>query len=187
MKDVQRALPTRRVGPSLPLLVVRRAVFEAKTVVAKYPGVALPIARRRHGIPVGDDTELVIEAFPRSGMTFAVVAFEMAQTRRVRVASTRLRVSTEEGQVRRAYRLSPQAATRIPVAISTEALTKEGLSQRARVRGFHHWIVLQCYWTNTAPEDGRPWPIGHTSPWTGCTDVETRTDWPIRPQRAARA
>ena len=55
-------------------------------MVAKYPSVALPIARRRHGIPVGDETELVIEAFPRSGMTFAVVAFEMAQTRQVRVA-----------------------------------------------------------------------------------------------------
>ena len=54
MKDVQRASPARRDGPSLPLLVARRALFEAKTVVAKYPGVALPIARRRHGIPVGD-------------------------------------------------------------------------------------------------------------------------------------
>ena len=65
MKDVQRASPARREGPSLPLLVARRALFEAKTVVAKYPEVALPIARRRHGIPVGDETELVIEAARR--------------------------------------------------------------------------------------------------------------------------
>ena len=86
MKDVQRPPPARREGPSPPLLVARRALFEAKTVVAKYPGVALPIARRRHGTPVGDETEFVIEAFPRSGMTFAVVAFEMAQTRQVQVA-----------------------------------------------------------------------------------------------------
>ena len=86
MKHVQRSSQARREGPSLPLVVARRALFEAKTVVARYPGVALPIARRRHGIPVGDETELVIEAFPRSGMTFAVVAFEMAQTTQVRVA-----------------------------------------------------------------------------------------------------
>jgi hypothetical protein len=69
-----------------PRLLAKRAWFELKTVVAEYPSLALPIARRRHGTVVGDGTELVIEAFPRSGMTFAIVAFEMAQPREVEVA-----------------------------------------------------------------------------------------------------
>jgi hypothetical protein len=72
----------RRVGRE----ALQRAVFEAKTVVAKYPSVAIPIARRRHGVPGGDDTEIVIEGFPRTGTSFAIVAFEMAQGRDVRVA-----------------------------------------------------------------------------------------------------
>ncbi len=65
---------------------LRRALFEIKTIVARYPALALPIARRRHGVPVGPDTEIVIEGFPRSGTSFAVAAFGLAQDRPVRVA-----------------------------------------------------------------------------------------------------
>ncbi len=64
----------------------RRGVFEAKTVVAEYPLLALPIARWRHGIPVGDDTRIVIEGFPRTGTSFAVAAFDLAQEGEVRIA-----------------------------------------------------------------------------------------------------
>lgn len=69
-----------------PKLALRRAAFEAKTLVAQHPSVALPVARRRHGIVVGDSTELVIEGFPRTGTTFAVAAFDRAQPRKVEVA-----------------------------------------------------------------------------------------------------
>lgn len=65
---------------------VRRGWFEAKTVVAQYPSLAIPIARRRHGFPVGDDTQIVIEGFPRTGTSFAVVAFDLANQGRVVVA-----------------------------------------------------------------------------------------------------
>lgn len=65
---------------------VRRALYEAKTIVAQHPGLAMPIARRRHGEPVRADTELVIEGFPRTGTSFAVAAFHMAQRRAVSVA-----------------------------------------------------------------------------------------------------
>lgn len=65
---------------------LRRAAYEAKTVVARYPSLALPIARRRHGIPFGAETEIVIEGFPRSGTSFAVAAFHLAQHRPVNVA-----------------------------------------------------------------------------------------------------
>jgi hypothetical protein len=64
----------------------RRGVFEAKTIVAEYPFLALAIARRRHGIPVRDDTRIVIEGFPRTGTSFAVAAFDLAQEGRVRIA-----------------------------------------------------------------------------------------------------
>jgi hypothetical protein len=54
-----------------------------------HPTVYLPVYRRwgrRPELAVGPDTEIVIEGFPRSANTFAVLAFEQAQERRVRVA-----------------------------------------------------------------------------------------------------
>jgi hypothetical protein len=65
---------------------MKRALYEIKTMVARYPRVAIPVARRRHGMPVEADTNVVIEGFPRSGLTFAVVAFTMSQAEPVRVA-----------------------------------------------------------------------------------------------------
>jgi hypothetical protein len=71
-------------------LALRRARYELRTVAADYPSIYLPFARRAHaagpGKVLGPDTELVIEGFTRSGTTFAVVAFQMAQARLVRVA-----------------------------------------------------------------------------------------------------
>ncbi len=53
--------------------------------LAEHPGY-LRIARRRHGqAVVSDATELVIDGFTRSASTFAVVAFQLAQPRPVRV------------------------------------------------------------------------------------------------------
>jgi hypothetical protein len=53
-------------------------------VLGRHPAATLPIlhARRRPGqflAPVADETEIVIEGFPRSGNTFAVAAFHLAQ------------------------------------------------------------------------------------------------------------
>ncbi len=66
--------------------MTRRGLYDLKTIVAKYPSIALPIARRRHGFPVDRETDIVIEGFPRSGNTFAYTAFVMAQPRPVRAA-----------------------------------------------------------------------------------------------------
>lgn len=64
-----------------------RAVYEAGTFVARYPAVALAIARwRGHGVPIGEDADVVIEGYPRSANSFAVAAFEAAQTEPVRIA-----------------------------------------------------------------------------------------------------
>lgn len=64
----------------------RRGLYEAKSVIAKYPALALPVARRRHGVPVDDRTGIVIEGFPRTGTSFAVAAFDLAQGGSVRIA-----------------------------------------------------------------------------------------------------
>ncbi len=56
------------------------AVWELKTIVAEHPRVAMPLARLRgHGELVAADTEVLIEGFVRSGLSFAVAAFKLAQ------------------------------------------------------------------------------------------------------------
>ncbi len=57
-----------------------RLAYELKTIVARYPSVALPVQRLRgRGEVLTDDTEIVIESFPRCASSFAVAAFRLAQ------------------------------------------------------------------------------------------------------------
>jgi hypothetical protein len=73
--------------PGFPGLIARRGLYEVMTAGARYPWVALPVARwRGHGVPLSHDTDILIEGFPRSGNTFAVAAFVVAQPKPVRVA-----------------------------------------------------------------------------------------------------
>src|SRR5262249_51694754 len=57
--------------------------WELRTLLGRYPAVALPLLRARGGdgflAPIRDETEVVIDGFPRSGNTFAVAAFHFAQ------------------------------------------------------------------------------------------------------------
>lgn len=54
--------------------------YQLKTLVARYPTLALPIQRLRgRGEVLADDTEIVIESFPRCASSFAVAAFRLAQ------------------------------------------------------------------------------------------------------------
>jgi len=60
------------------------ARWEARTLLGRYPSVALTVLRARRRpeqflTPIGPETEIVIEGFPRSGNTFAVAAFHEAQ------------------------------------------------------------------------------------------------------------
>jgi hypothetical protein len=49
----------------------------------------LPIARLRYGeAVVGSETQLVIDGFTRSAVTFSVIGFQLAQSQRVRLAHT---------------------------------------------------------------------------------------------------
>lgn len=70
-----------------------RARHEVRRHIAKSPALYLPMARRKH--PPGHfhdpevisrNTEIVIEAFPRTGNCFVITAFKLAQQRPVRVA-----------------------------------------------------------------------------------------------------
>jgi len=66
----------------------RRLLWSAKSLVARYPSLAMPVARRRegHGVLAGPDTEILVESFPRSGNSFVVTALLLQREPRIRVA-----------------------------------------------------------------------------------------------------
>jgi hypothetical protein len=72
-------------------LDLRRREFQhrARTVISEYP-IYLGFVRRFHaagsGKVLADDTEIMIDGYTRSASTFAVMAFQMAQPKPVRVA-----------------------------------------------------------------------------------------------------
>lgn len=75
--------------PSALSNMLNRGKFELRRFVSPHPRLFLPFARRRAayaGKVVDADIEIVLEGFPRCGNTFALVAFEMAQDRDVRIA-----------------------------------------------------------------------------------------------------
>ncbi len=72
--------PLRLRGP------VRRLRWRAWQRLGAHPRYLEVVRRRQRRAVLTDDTELVIEGFPRTGNTFAVVAFQIAQTRPVPVA-----------------------------------------------------------------------------------------------------
>jgi hypothetical protein len=68
----------------------RETAYRVRYLINAYPLVYRPLGRIRHrdrdDWSVKRDTELAIEGFGRSGSTFAVDAFELAQSRPVRLA-----------------------------------------------------------------------------------------------------
>ena len=75
----------RRRSSERARLGLRHVRWTVRSRLAEHPGY-LPVARRRHGdAVVSQATELVIDGFTRSASTFAVVAFQLAQGRPVRV------------------------------------------------------------------------------------------------------
>jgi hypothetical protein len=67
------------------LRTARKVRWELKTIAGRYPSLCRLLVRRSGEYPT-EETEIVIEGFPRSGNTFAVVAFLAAQPRLVSVA-----------------------------------------------------------------------------------------------------
>jgi hypothetical protein len=74
-------------GPSGWVLLRARMRHELRRTLAAYPSVYLPVMRRKvPGSVLGPGTDLVIDGFTRSAVTFTVVAFQLAQNDHVRVA-----------------------------------------------------------------------------------------------------
>ena len=69
--------------------VLAGAAYRLQTRVGGTPSLALPLARARgRGEVIGDDTDIVIESFPRCASSFAVAAFRLAQEpRAMRIAN----------------------------------------------------------------------------------------------------
>lgn len=68
---------------------VRGVRHKFRSLIDVHPALYLPLCRVRpktRHITVSKNTELVIEGFPRSGNTFAVAAFTLAQGRPVKLA-----------------------------------------------------------------------------------------------------
>ncbi|MBA3691261.1 MAG: hypothetical protein H0W82_07605 [Actinobacteria bacterium] len=69
---------------------LRQVVYSVRSFASTSPTIYLPFARRKYlEVPdrvVETGTELVIEGFQRSGNTFSVIAFEVAQPRHVKTA-----------------------------------------------------------------------------------------------------
>lgn len=69
---------------------VREMQYRTRYVANVHPWIYMPLARRWHADMehrfVEPDTELVVEGFGRSGSTFAILAFELAQQRPVKTA-----------------------------------------------------------------------------------------------------
>ena len=63
----------------------RRAAWEVRTLAGRSPALGRLLVRRS-GELVTRATEICIEGFPRCGNTFAVVAFQIAQSRTVSIA-----------------------------------------------------------------------------------------------------
>jgi hypothetical protein len=59
---------------------VGAGIWQAKTLIAEHPSVAIPLSRLRgHGQLVDEKADLVVEAFVRSALSYAVAAFRLAQ------------------------------------------------------------------------------------------------------------
>jgi hypothetical protein len=88
LEDASRAARVVDARPATGLAtVVGGARHAVRRVVGRHPAIYLPIARRRHHHgALRDDTEIVIDGFTRSAVTFAVIAFQLAQNGHVRVA-----------------------------------------------------------------------------------------------------
>lgn len=111
--------------------------YEAKTLVAGHPAIALPTERRRRpGHVVDDTTEVVIDSYPRCASSFAVAAFRLAQEpRAVAIAHhTHMPAQVLEGARRG---LPTLVLIREPLpAVASHLVYRPTLSPMSALRGF---------------------------------------------------
>jgi hypothetical protein len=113
---------------------MKRLRWQVRTTVWTYPAIYLPVAGRLHpGVVLAPDSELVIDGFTRSAVSFAVIAFQMAQPRPIRVGHT---LHAPAHFIQGAKRGLPCLATiRDPKEVALSAVVREphlALSQALR-------------------------------------------------------
>lgn len=112
------------------------AVYTAKTIVGARPNFGVWITRiRRSDKAFRDDTDVVIEGYPKSANAFVSHAFEVAQPRQIRVAHT----THVAGQVIAAARRGIPALVLIrepAQAVSRFALVRPDVSLELLLRGY---------------------------------------------------
>ncbi|KPK93445.1 MAG: hypothetical protein AMJ88_07845 [Anaerolineae bacterium SM23_ 63] len=70
------------------ITVVKRLKWDLRSFLAQFPSIYLPLTSLRgkeHQLVVDPHTDLVIDGYPRSGNTFALIAFTLAQPGELRV------------------------------------------------------------------------------------------------------
>jgi hypothetical protein len=118
---------------------VRQARYTLRYLLSGYPAIHVPFTRLRYGSRsdrlVDRSTDLVIEGFGRSGNTFAVVAFELAQGRQTKVVHH----THAPAQVIRAVKLHIPVVllVREPVATVVSHMLYREVSARA---GMSAWV-----------------------------------------------
>jgi hypothetical protein len=115
----KRDLPAGR-----PEVRARHLRWGVRSRIAEHPSIYLPLARVKYGQSVvGPEAKLLIEGFTRSGVTFAVIAFQSSQPSPVRVAHTLHAPAHVQAAVRRGI---PALVTiRDPEAAVLSAIIRE--------------------------------------------------------------
>lgn len=112
--------------------LIRQVPYEVRYFMNAYPTLYMPVARIRHrdrgDWTVRPDTQLVIEGFGRSGSTFVVDAFEIAQRGPVRLA----RHTHAAAQVITAarMRIPTLVIVRRPDDVTTSHMVRRGIGAR---------------------------------------------------------
>lgn len=121
--------------------VAARGLYEAMSVGARFPQVALPAARMLgHGVVVDSATQLLVEGYPRSGNSFAVAGIATVQPEPLRIAHH----LHAPAHVLAAYRLGIPALVviRDPAEAAIEfALTKRALTLSQALRGYRRFYA----------------------------------------------
>lgn len=136
----------------------RRVRHNTKTFLGSRPTLFFPIFRRRRAFDdllVTETTDICIEGFPRSANSFAVGAFEHAQTNPVTIAhhthvpANAMR-ACKWGIPTIVLVRSPYDAIVSVVALKKESqLVEDGVSEPAQLVSFRDWVRTWCEFYRT--------------------------------------
>jgi hypothetical protein len=113
------------------------ALYDAKTSIARYPWIAVPVQRMRaRGELIDERTEVVIEAFPRCASSFAVAAFRLAQEPRGTNIAHHTHMPAQVMQAARRGLPTMVLLRRAVDAVVSHVIRSPDLSVNAAMRGY---------------------------------------------------